>query len=154
MIIIQQIREFVSGYLKETDLFEVEISVSSGNVISVLIDSMKGININDCVKLNKAIESNFDREVEDYELEVSSPGLSLPFKVWQQYIKNIDRTVEVVYKNGLKISGKMVSAEDNTISLEVQKKIKPEGKKRPEIVTELINISLEEVKSTKVVINF
>jgi len=154
MIIIQQIREFVSGYLKETDLFEVEISVSSGNVISVLIDSMKGININDCVKLNKAIESNFDREVEDYELEVSSPGLSLPFKVWQQYIKNIDRTVEVVYKNGLKISGKMVSAEDNTISLEVQKKIKPEGKKRPELVTELINISLEEVKSTKVVINF
>ncbi len=154
MITIQQIRDFVSGYLKETELFEVDISVSSGNNITVLIDSMKGINIDDCVKLNRAIESNFDRTVEDFELEVSSPGLSLPFKVWQQYIKNLGHTVEVVYKNGLKISGKMVSAKDNTISLEVQKKIKPEGKKRPELVIELINISLEEVKSTKVVINF
>jgi ribosome maturation factor RimP len=154
MITIQQIREFVSGYLKETDLFEVEISVSAGNSITVLIDSMKGININDCVNLTRAIESAFDREVEDYELEVSSPGLSLPFKVWQQYIKNIGRTVEIVFKNGLKTTGKMVSAEDHVISLEVQKKMTPEGKKRPELVTELINISLQEVKSTKVVINF
>ena len=136
MITIQQIREFVSGYLEETNLFEVEISVSSGNVITVYIDSMKGITIKDCVELTRAIESNFDREVEDYELEVSSPGLSLPFKVWQQYIKNIGHTVEIVYKNGLKITGKMVSAEDNNLSLEVQKKMKPEGKKRPELVTE------------------
>jgi ribosome maturation factor RimP len=154
MITIQQIREFVSGYLKETDLFEVEISVSAGNSITVLIDSMRGVNINDCVHLTRAIESAFDREVEDYELEVSSPGLSLPFKVWQQYIKNIGRTVEIVFKNGLKTTGKMVSAEDHVISLEVQKKMTPEGKKRPELVTELINISLQEVKSTKVVINF
>jgi ribosome maturation factor RimP len=154
MITVQQIREFISPYLKEEDLFEVEISISSGNAITVQIDSMQGININECVKLSKAIESNFDREVEDYELEVSSPGLSLPFKVWQQYIKNIGRTVDVVYKNGLKISGKMVSAEDHFISLEVQKKIRPEGKKRPELVSELINISIEEVKSTKVVLNF
>ena len=154
MITIQQIREFVSGYFKETDLFEVEISVSAGNSITVLIDSMRGVNINDCVHLTRAIESAFDREVEDYELEVSSPGLSLPFKVWQQYIKNIGRTVEIVFKNGLKTTGKMVSAEDHVISLEVQKKMTPEGKKRPELVTELINISLQEVKSTKVVINF
>jgi ribosome maturation factor RimP len=154
MITIQQIREFVSGYLKETDLFEVEISVSAGNSITVLIDSMKGVNISDCVNLTRAIESAFDREVEDYELEVSSPGLSLPFKVWQQYIKNIGRTVEIVFTNGLKTTGKLVSAEDHVISLEVQKKIKPEGKKRPELVTELQNISLQEVKSTKVVINF
>ncbi len=154
MITVQQIREFVSEYLKQTDLFEVEISVSPSNSITVLIDSMSGTNITECVKLSRAIEANFNREDEDYELEVSSPGLSLPFKVWQQYIKNIGRNVEVVFANGLKTVGKMITAENETFTLEVQKKIKAEGKKRPELVTELVIISLHEVKSTKVVINF
>jgi ribosome maturation factor RimP len=154
MITSSLIKNLVSNIIAQGELYIVEITVAPGNRINVLIDSMKGATIDDCVMVSRSIEQHLDREIEDFELEVSSPGLTQPFKVIQQYQKNIGKEVEVLLKNGQKFIGTLLSVEENTIAIETQKKVKLEGKKRPEWVTEQHKIESNEVKSTKLVINF
>ena len=144
----------ISNIIAQSDLFVVGISVRPGNKISVQIESMNGVTIEHCVMLSKAIEQQLDREKEDFELEVSSPGLTLPFKVIQQYQKNIGKQVEVIRKDGEKLRGVLISAANNEFVVEVKEKRKLEGKKKPEEVIEQLKLTLDEIKSTKVVINF
>jgi len=154
MITSSLIKDLISNTIATGELYIVEISVAPGNRINVLIDSLKGASIDDCVLVSRSIESQIDREVEDFELEVSTPGLTQPFKVMQQYQKNVGREVEVLLKNGQKQTGKLLHIENNYMTLEIQKKVKLEGKKRPEWITEEQKLDLSEVKSTKLVINF
>ncbi len=154
MITVNLINEIVSKIIAQNGLFIVEISVMPGNKIIVLVDSMKGVSISDCITLSRSIEKLLDRDVEDFALEVSSPGLTNPFRVIQQYLKNIGQNVEVLLKNGQKHSGKLISVKNDTFCLEVHKKIKHEGKKKPEIITEEKNFTFNEVKTTNIVINF
>jgi ribosome maturation factor RimP len=46
-----------------------------------------------------------DREVEDYSLEVSSPDLTKPLKVFRQYLKNIGRDLSVKKADKSKTEG-------------------------------------------------
>lgn len=154
MISDKQVEYLVHDTIQALGLYIVEIKVSVGNRIMVIIDSMKGATIDDCVRVSRAIEGQLDREVEDFELEVSSPGLTEPFKVSQQYQKNIGKEVEVLLKNGQKQKGTMTSFQDNHLTLELQKKVKPEGKKKSEIVIEKIELDINDIKSTKLILNF
>ncbi|HEY4789231.1 MAG TPA: ribosome assembly cofactor RimP [Bacteroidales bacterium] len=154
MITGSLIKDLVSNIIAQSDLYVVDISVAPGNHINVTVDSMKGASIDDCVMISRGIEQQLNRDVEDFELEVSSPGLTQPFKVIQQYEKNIGREVEVLLKNGQKQVGKLLALGNNTITVEIQKKVRPEGKKRPEWITEQHNFDINEIKSTKLVINF
>lgn len=154
MITSSLIKDLVSNIIAQGELYIVEVTVAPGNHINVLIDSMKGATIDDCVMVSRSIEQQLNREIEDFELEVSSPGLTQPFKVIQQYQKNIGREVEVLLKNGQKHVGTLVNLENTIITVETQKRVKLEGKKRPEWITEQHKIDSNEVKSTKLVINF
>ena len=97
------IEEIVSAYIAEhhPDYYIVETAVHPGNRIVVELDSESGINIDDCVALTKHIESQLDREAEDFELEVGSAGLTSPLKVLRQYTSTIGQEVEVLRKGGL-----------------------------------------------------
>ncbi len=55
-------------------MFLVDISVSERNVIHVFVDSYDGLTIEQCVTISRHVEHSFDREEEDFELQVSSPG--------------------------------------------------------------------------------
>lgn len=55
-----------------TDLFLVDISVSPGNDITVEIDSASGVDIDACAAITRAVEAVFDRDAEDYSLEVGA----------------------------------------------------------------------------------
>lgn len=50
-----------------------------------MIDGDNGVSINDCISVSRAIEHNLDREEEDFSLEVTSYGISLPLRVPRQY---------------------------------------------------------------------
>jgi ribosome maturation factor RimP len=95
-----------------------------------------------------------DREVEDYELNVSSPGLDQSFKVLMQYIKNIGKQVNVVTKENKKLSGKLISANEEGIVLEVKSTERVEGKKGKQLLINNINLTFNQIKETKVVISF
>ncbi len=75
MITNEAIIELVSQYIQGTDIFLVEASVKPGNVIRVHVDRPEGISIDECVKISRHMNEMLDRDVEDYDLQVSSPGL-------------------------------------------------------------------------------
>ncbi|MGN0230808.1 MAG: ribosome assembly cofactor RimP, partial [Muribaculaceae bacterium] len=146
--------EVVNEAISGSDIFVVDITVSADNVVDVELDSMGSIDIDTCVALSREIEKRFDRDVEDYELQVGSAGLTSPFKVKQQYDKNIGNQVEVLTKDGQKLKGTLKSADDTEFTITVQKKVKPEGAKRPVMVDTDMTFNYSEIKYTKYLIEF
>ena len=88
MIKLGYIEELAGQYIDGTDLFLIRASVGKDNLISVFIDSIEGVTIDQCVKLSRYIEDNLDRDIEDFELRVSSPGADESFADIRQYKKN------------------------------------------------------------------
>lgn len=154
MILQEFVAQIVESYLKDKDHYLVDIKVSRDNRISVEIDSFNGVSIDFCSDLSKEIESKLDRDVEDFELEVSSAGLTQPFKVLKQYEKNIGKEVEVITKDGVKLSGVLKEFDSENIILEQEKQVKPEGAKRKITVNEDVVISFNNIKTTKHIIRF
>jgi len=154
MIESELIRQTVEEFLSETDCFIVDIKVGKGNSILVEIDSEEGIPIDYCAELARFVESKVDREAEDYELEVGSPGLGSPFKVLEQYRKHEGCEVEVQDLSGIKHQGILANVSETEFDLEVTKKIKPEGAKRKVEVTENLPFKYENIKYTKYIIRF
>ena len=137
------------------DLFLVDVAISADNHIVVEIDSHEGsVSIDHCVAITRAVEQAFDRDKDDYELEVGSAGLTSPFKVKAQYEKNIGNDVEVLTAQGVKLKGVLSEIGDDTFTIKVAKKVKPEGAKRPVIVEEDVTIKYSETKYTKYLIQF
>ena len=91
--------------MEGTDLFLVDVRISKDNNIVVEIDSDTSVDIDECIRLNRLVESEFDRDEEDYELEIGSAGLTSPLRVERQYHKNEGNEVEVLTADGRKLKG-------------------------------------------------
>ena len=154
MISIKQIFSLVNASLKDSGIFLVDAEVRKGNHIRVYIDSLEGVTIQECAKVSRIIESGLDRETEDFDLEVSSPGLSSPFKVHPQYFKNIGRNVEVTMNDGTKLSGKLLSIDKKGITVEAGEKAKNKKVKTIEQTVENDYISFSDIKETRLLLNF
>lgn len=160
MIDRKELTDTVAEAIKMTDAFIVEIGVTPDNNINVEIDSPTGIDIDTCVAVTRAIESRFDRDVEDYELEVGSAGLTSPFKVRGQYEKNLGNRIEVLTRDGRKLRGELTEVgaqrEDGgfEFTIVVAEKVKIEGKKRPELVDTPVKLDTANVKSACYLIEF
>ena len=154
MIEKRTVCQIVEEWLEGKDYFLVEVTVSPDDKIVVEIDHAEGVWIEDCVELSRFIESKLNREEEDYELEVGSAGIGQPFKVVQQYYNHIDREVEVLTKDGRKLTGVLKDADEDKFVVAVPKKVKAEGAKRPKIVEEDETFRYDDVKYTKYLISF
>lgn len=154
MIDKNTVLNLMQSSLDEKDLFVVALDITGNNQINVLIDSDKGVTIDECVAISRSIEHNLDREEEDFELKVSSPGLDQSLKLPRQYKKNVGREAEVLLNEGTKITGKLIEATEDHFKLEEKKRVKMEGKKKKQAVVNLHEIPYSEVKSTKIVVSF
>lgn len=149
-IVYQLVREGLAS----TDCFIVDVQVKPDNVIIVEIDNKEGVDIDRCVSLHRFIESHLDRDTEDYELEVGSAGITSPFKVIEQYQKNIGNEVEVLTKAGMKLNGILKSVSDDKFVITIIKKVKTETSKRKVEVEEDLTFGYDEIKYTKYLIRF
>lgn len=138
------VNQLVTDFLEGKDCFLVDVTVQPGNFIVVEIDSEKGVDIDTCCAISRHVEANLDREIEDYELEVGSTGLTAPFKVLRQYQKNVGNEVEVL-AGGKKMVGVLLQANEENFTIQVAKKVK--GQKQP--VLEEVVLAYSEVKYTK-----
>ena len=154
MISKEAVKQTVDEFLVGTDYYLVDIIIGADNRISVEIDANEGVSLDFCIALNRFVESRFDREVEDYALEVSSAGLTSPFKVLRQYEKNIGNEVEVLTKDGRKLQGILTSANETEFTIEIEKKVKLEGAKRKTMVQEERTFQYNEIKTTKYIFRF
>jgi ribosome maturation factor RimP len=152
MISKQKIADLIEEHLVGSDKFLVEFNVSTANKIIVFIDGDHGVTISDCIALSRHIESNLDRETEDFELDVSSAGLDLGLRVKRQYLKNIGKNIDIKLNDNTKITGLLIGVEDDFITIELPLNKK---KKKSEIADDLIkSIEFKNIKETKVVIIF
>jgi len=147
------IRELVAAKIASTDNFLVDIKVSPAK-LAVIIDHPVGVNIDDCVMINRYLHEKLDGEglLDKYEVEVGSPGIEEPLKILPQYRKNVGRNVSVVTYDGLKHAGKLASVAEEGIEMETEKTVKTGGKK--EIQKSKINIPFSTIKETRVTLSF
>lgn len=142
------VTEAVNEFLQESTLFLVEVKVTPDNVVTVTVDSPEGVDIDECVELTRKIEERFDRDVEDYELEVGSAGLTSPFTVPQQYAMNVGNDVELLTRDGRKMRGVLTEVNDGCteIVVSVPTKVKNEGDKRPHMEDMPVKIAVADIK--------
>lgn len=154
MITKEQILGLIEQKLEEKGFFLVNLDVHSGNNIQLEIDGPDGVTIKDCVDFSRQVEHNLDREEEDFELHVSSPGLDKPFRVYQQYEKNIGREVKVKKQDDQSTKGTLVEVTPEEIKVEYTFNQKVEGKKKKETITEQEIIPFNNIKETTIIISF
>ncbi|MBO4333090.1 MAG: ribosome assembly cofactor RimP [Paludibacteraceae bacterium] len=149
------VRQIVEEYIANKDgFFIVNVSVSRDNAIVVEFDNQESMSIDECESLTRYIESKLDRNEEDYELEVGSPGLTSPFKVKQQYFKYEGSEVEVLGSDGKKYRGVLCDVSDEGFAVEETKMEKPEGAKRKVEVKVKTPFTYDNIKYTKYTIKF
>ena len=146
--------QFIEQQLADTDLYLVDVAVTADNVITVEIDSDSPVDIDECIALSREIEDAFDREVEDFELEVGSAGITSPFKVLRQYQKNIGNEVEVIARDGRKYTGLLREAGPESFTIISKEKVKKEGAKRPVVEEVTRTFPYSDVKSTSYLLQF
>ena len=150
MLLKEDIRKVALEKAVELNGYIVDITVSNTNVITIYFDRDSGVHVDDCLAISRHIHDNFDRDDEDYELTVCSPGLTNPLKIKEQYLKHQGQEVVVKKRDGKKISGLLKEYNDNII-LEVLKKDKGNNK---QYTLNDVMIPFEEIKETKLKINF
>jgi ribosome maturation factor RimP len=150
---IQAVEHKVEALISaEPELFLVEVKIRPANNIKVFIDGDQGVSIEKLVLYNRRLYKEIEESTMfpngDFSLEVSSPGLDEPLKLFRQYVKNIGRFVDVTEVDGSKKEGKLISATEKAIVVEEQR-----GKgKKLEIVEH--TIPFENIKTTKIQIKF
>ena len=143
----QKIQALIEEFVKGTDLFLVAVKVSSSNRITVLADKNGGITIDECASIHRLITDNIDRDEVDYDLQVSSPGLDMPFVVIEQYYKSEGEKVEVIDNEGSRHSGNLKNVTKGGFEIETELKIKGKTKELKDI-----SFNFEDIKSTKVIL--
>jgi ribosome maturation factor RimP len=150
---IKAIEGQLNGLLQQhPSHFLVEIRIKPTNNIKVFIDGDQGIALSDLIdynrKLYKLIEEKGLYPDGDFSLEVSSPGLDEPLKLFRQYKKNEGRYVDITLNDGSKKDGKLLDATEDGIVIETES---GKGKKK-EVKQE--SILFDQIKNTKIQIKF
>ncbi len=149
MIRKDHVKKVVDEILEGTEIFPVELIVRSDNRISVIIDGDQGVTINNCQEVSRKIETQLDRDTEDYELNVSSAGLDRPITLIRQYKKNIGRKLEILNTDGNKIEGTLISVTESGVEINC-----PVIEKKKIIGNQITELPFSNIQTTKVKIEF
>ena len=146
----EQLKEKVDNLLHDSTLFLVDLKIKPTNNIKVFIDGDTGVTIDAVSKINRAlykdIESSGLFPADDFSLEVSSPGVDEPLRLFRQYPKNIGREVAVTLTDGSSCRGRLLEATEAEIVVEEKKVKKQEATRR--------HIPFESIQTTIVQITF
>ena len=145
---VSEITDLVNEKLAGTDKFLVDVFIKTGNRIYIFIDGNHGVTISDCVEMSRYIESQYDRETLDYELNVSSAGADQPIRLPRQYLKNIGRSLQVKVSEESSITGNLEAVDENGITVLVP------GDKKKKTVAETLHLRYDEIMESKVIISF
>ena len=150
-----KVEQLVHEFLEtRKDLYLVDLKISAGDDITVILDGDEGLSLQDCLDASRAIEFNLDREEHDFSLQVMSPGLSEPLKLPRQFKKNMGREIEVLLNSDEKIQGEVVAVDEDKVTIVLRyRRPKLIGKGKEDVV-ENKEIPYTEIKKALVVIKF
>lgn len=153
MMLQKTLEDFANQHLADKNAFLVAVNLRPGNRIQVLIDGQNGVQIADCIDLSRAIEAAFDRDQEDYDLEVSSVGIGAPLRMAKQYQINVGRQIMVMGQDLTKNRGKLIRVSDEGIEIEPEPK---KGKKKSNEADEATTLyfSFGDIKEARIQVSF
>lgn len=154
MIEKNKITDIVNAKLDGSKYYLVDVQVTKTNEINVEIDADEGVDIDFCVELSRFIESQLDRETEDFELNVCSAGLTTPFKIKRQYEKNLGNQIEVLAADGRKHRGELVAVDEETFRVDEKVMEKRDGDKRKKEYVNTCEYRYDEVKKVTCLLDF
>ena len=111
------------------EVVEVEYAKKSdGMNLTFFIDNEKGIVIEDCEKVSKAIDDILEEldptEGVGYILNVSSPGIDRPLKTNRDFERNLEKEISITLFSKLdgnkKFDGTLVSYTDETVTIQTK----------------------------------
>ncbi len=150
-----RVEELIQAFLEERkDIYLVDLKISAGNDVVVILDGDESLSIQDCLDASRAIEFNLDREEVDFSLQVMSAGLSEPLKLPRQYKKNVGRELEVTTEDGEVIKGELLEADEGKIVLMLRYRRPKLVGKGKEDVEEQREIPYQSIKRAMIVIKF
>lgn len=149
------IRSKIEAFNPDVFIVDMALKQGKGSVLSILVDTDKGITIGECARISRHLNLFLEEEAGlefAYILEVSSPGVGKPFKVKRQYTKNVGRKLKVKLLDGTTQKGKLIEASDERIVLELKPVAK--GKKALADAQNTIEIALDQIQEAVVEISF
>lgn len=148
------IQDLLDEALSHNDsLFLIDMSFSSDNKIRIVIDGDSGVPLNECIRISRAIESNFEKEEVDFALEVTSPDIAEPIKVKRQYRKNLNRILRVKTADEV-LEGTLVDVNESQIVLTWKvREPKPIGKGKVTVEKRAV-LAFQDIIEAKVKIIF
>jgi len=151
----EKVTQLLNEALKEhTHLFLIDMEIAADNKIAVIIDGDKGVRVEDCIAISRAIEHNLDREEEDFSLDVFSAGVSRPLTMPRQFKKNLGRNLQVKTTQGQTIEGKITHTTDTQVTLEWKtREPKPVGKGKVTVQKQAV-LSYTDIVEAKVMVTF
>jgi ribosome maturation factor RimP len=126
-----EIETLIKPILDESHFDLVEIKIK-GTVRSpffqIFVDHDHGVTIDECSRLSRDISMALDRErpdMDNYRLEVSSPGLDRPLLSERDFKKNVGREVRIVHGENepSECVGTIESVHDGEIEFKIDQKI-------------------------------
>jgi ribosome maturation factor RimP len=152
MDIKTQIQDWLAT-IEDTTVFPVLVDWNPNSKrLTVLMDGDDGITIEQCRKVNKFLSAKLDEnelDVDQYTLEVSSPGADKPLILQRQYKKHMGRELEVKLVANTILNGKLSAIDANGILLQLADK-----KKRYTDQSPLKTIEWDQIAEAKVIISF
>ncbi|MEY3416132.1 MAG: hypothetical protein RL060_243 [Bacteroidota bacterium] len=154
MDIKQEIEKLLQEIITQPELFVVDITLGTYNKsikIAITLDGDEGVMIDQCVSVSRKLGNKMEElelMADPYILEVSSPGLDKPLLLQRQYPRNIGRKIKVVTKDAITYTGELTNVEPTFITVLDEKKIKSK------VLTNLVEIPFDNIKSTTVIISF
>ncbi|MGL2987404.1 ribosome assembly cofactor RimP [Flavobacterium sp. RSSA_27] len=134
-------------------VFLTDLTITDAFKILVSLDGDNGVALQDCIDISRAIESNLDREEQDFSLEVASVGIGSPLKMIRQYKKNVGRTL--IVKTGSEIiEAELVEANDVFIILSWKAREPKKVGKGKETVQKELKLPYADIKEAIVTVTF
>jgi len=124
---INEIKKIVESF--GATLYDAELvqAGDEGHIFRVSIQKEGGVNLDVCADINAVLSPYLDTNppVKDkYYLEVGSPGIERNLRNLEQFQKSVGELVKMSLKNGVKLRGKLISVEGDSISVEADEVVK------------------------------
>jgi ribosome maturation factor RimP len=150
----EKVNALVEEALSERpSVFLIDLTITDAFKIIVSLDGDNGVALQDCIDISRAIESNLDREEQDFSLEVASVGVGSPLKLIRQYKKNVGRTL--IVKTGTEIiEAELVEANDVFIILSWKAREPKKVGKGKETVQKELQLPYANIKEAIVTVTF
>ena len=152
--IAEKIRKAAENLLEGRPFFVLDVTVSSTKTgrIRMVIDGDRGVTIDDCAEISRELNQRIDglKVLEDYNLEITTPGVDQPLKSERQFPKHIGRELKVELNDGRTVKGKLKAITPEGFQLEEEVK-KVKGKPQQASLTEF---SFKDIKKTFVLVSF